>query len=407
LRSEVASEVIFELKSQFWQETCFRRPDGSVFGIWIPADQRVQQQKELQKLQSELLHLQGLQKHFLGNLSHEIRTPLNAILGFSELLKSDSPVDSKDSFLALIQENGHSLLQLMEDLVDLSLLQSGDASQNLTRFDPYLLLEELFEWARLRSEKSEISIRMVRPREGSVGIVSDRLRVLRILQLLVEQSLRSTSSGQITLALEHLDSKWCFWVRDTAIHDLTEEEYTEAMLSEHSQENRLSRLGLTHVFCEAQANFLGLELSKRPLEPIGWEKALLIPVHEAGMDRLPRILVAEDNMANYLVLAGLLDEGVELYHVEDGAAAIQIVRERPKFFDLVIMDLRMPKVNGLEGTLGIRQIDPTLPVIALTAFALGEEVEQAMQVGFADFLFKPATRERLWGAIRMYARRTR
>jgi CheY-like chemotaxis protein/signal transduction histidine kinase len=420
LQSFVEGEAILPTSFRIWsgsqgwwdfEEWRIPLPDHSILGFWMDHSLQVQQQKELLRLNSEIQEVHDLQGHFLDNLSHEVRTPLNAIMGSAEVLQQSLVKAPEQQYLNLILSNGEGLLQLMDDLVELALLQSNQATLRLGEVQAEVFLNEVFDWLRKRSHNSNLSISLVRPL-GRISILkTDPKRFMRLVQLMFEQTLRITPVGQVVFSIDEVEGFWHFWIRDTSLCseecelECDSSQRTSMIEDENLKENRVSRLGLLTTLMDEQVRFLGGDLQRKILEPSGIERRFIVPLVNDSDRECLRILLAEDSNANALVMEAMLGNEVHLHRVVNGQEAIDCFALDPKAWDLILMDLRMPKVDGFEATHQILAIDPHIPIVAITAFSLEEYMEHALQIGFADFLLKPISREKLLSVIQQYSRR--
>ncbi len=358
-----------------------------------------------------------LKSAFLANMSHEIRTPMNSIVGFSALLKDRELSDEKkDEFIDIIKSNSDYLLGLIEGIIDISRVESGNVEIKWEKIDARELFRDLKE--RMQPLKPGLELRY---NAGDTPLfISDRVKLNQVLSNLISNAIKFTSEGYVEYSLRKEKDTLLFSVEDTGTG-----------IKEKDREKIFRRFvqGETSIWMSRQGTGLGLPLAKAYIEKLGgkmwvesnWGKGstfwftipyISVEIHETevsepagntpSLDRSLNILVAEDDMAGYMLIEEILkNAGAEIVHAPNGREAVKLVSSRE--FDLVLMDIRMPVMNGLEATRKIKSINPKLPVIAVTANALKDEQEDAFQAGCDYYLSKPLQSEKLFDLIKKFA----
>jgi signal transduction histidine kinase/CheY-like chemotaxis protein len=387
---------------------------------------------------------------FLANMSHELRTPLNAILGFTQLLqrKNTTTKDYREG-LNLIQRSGEHLLTLINDVLDLSKIESGHATFNPIGFDLYQLLDEIQEIFALRSEDKGLQLLMEHQTNIPQYIRTDQLKLRQILINLLSNAIRFTQDGGVAVRIKTLEN-------GLSLERQSSFRQTSSLMSAPAELNELqiyfevedTGLGistdeLTSVFepfvqtetgRQAQEGTgLGLPISRKFVELLGGNIkvtsrvnqgtlfAFNIPVEVVSASQLPistpsrrvialepgqlnyRILVVDDNPSNRLLIVKLLNPlGFEVQQAQNGQEAIQAWQNwRPH---LIWMDMRMPIMNGYEAT---RQIKSTTQgqatvIIALTASSYEEERGVLLSAGCDDFIRKPFKEKTLFEVMKKH-----
>ncbi|MCS3265557.1 ATP-binding protein [Bacteroides fragilis] len=356
---------------------------------------------------------------FLANMSHEIRTPLNAIVGFSELLAAANTEEEKQKYLEILHTNSELLLQLVNDILDLSKIEAGTLEFVYSDVDINLLLNDLEQLFRMKiGSNSPVQI-ITEPGLSSCMVHTDRNRIAQVVSNFVSNAIKFTTEGSIRIGYQSSENGLRFYVSDTGSGISADklEGVFDRFVRLQSDKNG-NGLGLS--ICKTIVNKLGGEIGAesevgkgstfwftlpehsdiKPKVIIEKEQeelpsAVRVPVIDAGSDKKLSILVAEDMEDNYRLCEAILASRYELHWAHNGEEAISLfLKFQP---DIILMDIRMPEVNGYEATEAIRQMSATVPIIALTAFAYEEDRQKIMHSGFTDFLTKPISSKVLLG----------
>lgn len=362
-----------------------------------------------------------LKMAFLANMSHEIRTPLNAIVGFSELLAAANTEEEKQKYLEILHTNSELLLQLVNDILDLSKIEAGTLEFVYSDVDINLLLNDLEQLFRMKiGSNSPVRI-ITEPGLPSCMVHTDRNRIAQVVSNFVSNAIKFTTEGSIRIGYQSSENGLRFYVSDTGSGISADklEGVFDRFVRLQSDKNG-NGLGLS--ICKTIVNKLGGEIGAesevgkgstfwftlpehsdiKPKVIIEKEQeelpsAVRVPVIDAGSDKKLSILVAEDMEDNYRLCEAILASRYELHWAHNGEEAISLfLKFQP---DIILMDIRMPEVNGYEATEAIRQMSATVPIIALTAFAYEEDRQKIMHSGFTDFLTKPISSKVLLGKL--------
>jgi PAS domain S-box-containing protein len=353
-----------------------------------------------------------LKTAFLANMSHEIRTPMNSIVGFSNLL-NDPKLNPKkrDEFLSHILKSSNLLLSLIDDIIDISKIEAGQLNINLQKFRVNSLVRDTFETFRDANANEEVEYRLVLPRgTETLECHTDPVRLRQILMNLLSNAAKFTQQGFIELGYrlnpQPTRPKLEFYLQDTGIgiennkQSLIFERFRQI---DDSQSRKYGGTGL------------GLSISKRLVELLsgsirvessvgkGSTFYFTIPYILPEEKKKPapsadknkynwkdkKILVAEDENSNYeLIKAALTGTKAEVMRARNGEEAVSTVAGGT-IPDLVLMDIRMPKMNGYEATRKIKADHPDIPVIAITAYAMSEDESKSLAAGCDMYISKP------------------
>lgn len=378
--------------------------------------ERVQRSNELIEAKKRAEEADRMKSVFLANMSHEIRTPLNAIVGFSEIIAMTQDEQEKKEYLSIIQKNSNLLLQLINDILDLSRIESGKSEMNFQLTDISGLVDEVEKVHRLKM-KSGIKLEVIRPQE-EVWILVDRNRLTQVLFNFLSNAIKNTHEGCITLGLKVSDEWVKLYVTDTGC-GIPEEKLPFIFDRFEKLNDFVQGTGLGLSICQSIVERLGGQIDVESKIGVGSTFSMRLPRSQVRLDadgrvvpdtsgkcqkaedrNRKRILIAEDVEANYMQINILLKKEFTISWVTNGEEAVNsFLRERP---DLILMDIRMPIMNGIQATEKIRSISLDIPIIAVTANAFYSEQQQALAAGCNDLIAKPYTLEKLKETIALY-----
>lgn len=394
------------------------------------------QSEELRSASERLEEANRIKGAFLASVSHEMRTPLNAVLGFSDLLIEELEGQEHSahavSALKTIQRNGQHLLDLINDILDLSKVEAGKMTLDLGPVRVREFVDEID--ALFRGRMEEKGLAFVVKYKGLVPetITTDRVRLRQILINLLANALKFTEKGRVRLAVEFLRSPdaqplLSFRVADTGIgiDPSTVDKLFEPFMQCEATARRFGGTGLGLSICRRLARLLGGDVSVQSIVGVGseftatiatgsLEGAPLVSMDSASSNacaaddtltgmiapKLPiRILLAEDGRDNQRLLVFMLGKaGAEVEAVENGRDCIDRYFEAEsagKPFDLILMDMQMPVLDGYEATRQLRARGCDAPIVALTANARPGDREEALEAGCTDYATKPIVRPAL------------
>ncbi|MCF8304102.1 MAG: response regulator [Bacteroidales bacterium] len=380
--------------------------------------------KELEEARKKAEEGDRLKSAFLANMSHEIRTPLNGIVGFAELF-DDPEIDDKDSkrYRHIIKENSHQLLNIVSDLLDISKLDAGQIELYEEAFSLNGLMDELFETLQLKAGEHGIELRVQKDLgDKKAYIRSDKYRLMQIINNLVSNALKFTDEGYVKYGYRLKQKNLEFYVEDTGIGIRPE------MQEKIFERFRQADLEITKI---RGGTGLGLTITKNLVEIMGGKiwlesekgKGSIFyfnipykPAHEFQKEAVSDttvlnehdvssthvVLIVEDEESNFDYMSTILKRmNLKVIGALTGEEAIEKTKKHPEI-ELILMDIKLPVLNGYEAIREIRKDHPHIPIVAQTAFASEKDRITANEAGCDDYLVKPIRSQHLKDMIKKY-----
>ncbi len=396
----------------------------SINGLTYDITDRKKTEDELVKAKEKAEESDRLKSAFLANMSHEIRTPMNGILGFAELLKEPELSGEKQlEYIQIIKKSGDRMLNIINDIVDISKIEAGLMSILETPTNINTQIEEVYSFFNPEAQYKGISLSVKTglPSKASV-IVTDREKIYAILTNLVKNAVKYCDKGSIEIGYVLKNGFLEFFVRDTGLGIPADRQ--EAIFDRFIQAD----IADTRAY---QGAGLGLSISKSYVEMLGGKIRVesetgkgsvfyfTIPYHvkhaagmpaqidqqpfvpEQQLSRLKVLLVEDDENSELLIKMAIKNLCREIISENTGKSAVETCRNNPDI-DLILMDIKMPDMDGYEATRLIRQFNPKVIIIAQTAFGLAGERENALSAGCTDYLAKPINIKLMRELIRSY-----
>lgn len=398
--------------------------NGSVTGIrglLIDISTQKQVEMELIAAKERAEASDRLKTAFLNNISHEIRTPLNGILGFAPfIVDPNTTYDERQDYLDMLDSSGQRLLQTVTDFMDISLITSANYEIHPKRIHADKILNQIFQTFPVPKGKKHLSfIAEISPELKNITINTDSAVLEKICRHLLDNAFKFTLNGSITFRAEANNGILTCYVIDTGIGIGTKAlgQVFETFVQEDVSTSRGyegSGLGLSIV--KGFVSLLGGSFSVRSEKGSGSTFFFSIPCskeqnqdqtsqiateNKNGLNGNNVILIVEDDRTNYLYINILLKSFYTTLHAENGLKAVEIVKKNPEIA-LILMDVKLPLMNGLDATREIKLLRPELPVIAVTAYAQSNDQVRCFEAGCDEYLPKPISKEILYMKIEKF-----
>lgn len=392
---------------------------------------RIHQQEQLidalDESQQQEKKLAAVKDQFLANMSHEIRTPMNAVLGFTHLLQAQPLNDRSKEYVNAISGAGRNLLEIINDILDISKIESGMMRIEATSFSLRGVLHSVDTLFKARAEEKHLHLTVTAGEKVPDLLYGDVMRLTQVLVNLMSNAIKFTAEGEVSIQVTQTWSednavRLLFTVSDTGIGiapsklDSIFDRFNQAEAAT-TRKYGGTGLGLTIVkqLVELQNGFISVE--SKPGKGSTFKVELpytlgeMLPENSEALpsesDQLPIhpdiwLLVAEDNRMNQNLLRHLLSSWQLQYKVvNNGKEALQALEKQA--FDLVLMDIQMPEMDGYSAVVKIRQeLHSNIPVIAMTAHAMEGEREKCLQMGMNEYISKPIDEDTLYRMIQVY-----
>ena len=391
-----------------------------VYTILKDITKRKKAEEELKIAKQKAEQSDKLKTEFIHNMSHEIRTPMNGIMGFASFLKdSDLSKDQRNEYISVIENSGRQLLRIIDDILEISRLDTKQVKMIEEEVCLNNLLMEQYSIFKMQSDTQRIPLYLKETMTCEEStIISDASKLKKIIGNLLENAFKYTQKGFIelgyNLAGTPAEPTLEIYVKDTGVGISAKNQKT--IFERFSQEEKeLSQktgglglgLSIAKENTELLGGFISLESKKGkgalfkitiPYKPVlNSVKDVYSSYSQVDNDGFSTVLIAEDEDTNFLYLETVLKYlgmSIRILHAKNGEEAVAICQEHPEI-KVVLMDLKMPVMDGYEATRHIKTIRPNLPVVAQTAYSSVEDEQKALQAGCDAFMTKPITKETL------------
>ncbi|MBU1249283.1 MAG: PAS domain S-box protein [Proteobacteria bacterium] len=401
-------------------------PNKNILATIWDITQRKQLEQELLAAKVAAEAASAAKSEFLANMSHEIRTPMVGILGMTDMVLSMDLKEQQREYLAGIKSASLSLLDIINDILDFSKIEANKMELKLAPFSLQERLDSLYDTFRLDAESKGISLVFSKEEGIPDGLMGDAGRLGQVLANLLSNAIKFTDKGRVKLSV-HLSklsghkTRLRFEVEDTGIgipDDKLDQLFDVFSQLDPSLTKRQRGTGLGLAISRRLVEMMGGSIELRSQVGVGSRFCFRLSFRQQAHAKKTtqgslasstarrkgvRVLLAEDNMLNQEFLTHFLQEAGHVVTVaENGRVVLELLAQQQ--FDIVLMDIQMPEVDGLKATALIRSskgggVDPAIPIIALTAYAMKGDKDRMLAAGMNDYLTKPVDMEKLFAKI--------
>jgi len=440
--NEQAIDILKKLSSgKTWAgEFYVRRKDGSSFpalvtdtpildsngeltgiiGISSDITERKHAEMELIEAKEKAEESDRLKTAFLNNVSHEIRTPMNSIVGFSGFLNDpDLKPNKRQEFTDIIIKSSEHLLAIIDDIIRIASIESGQEKIQKNEININLICDLIKDQFSSKANEKNVTLSLIPGLTGDeADIITDATKLTQILTNLIGNALKFTHQGYINYGYKLKNSQLEFYVEDSGIGiplDMQEKVFDRFRQIETTATRNFGGSGLGLSISKAYVEILGGKMWLTSEMGKGSVFYFTIPYKKTNPKKLPDIpsvkgldfefkttktvLIAEDEISNFILLEEmLLDSGINIIRAVNGLEAVRLCQLNPNI-DLVLMDIKMPEMDGYEATKRIKEFKPDLPIIAQTAYITEADRVKALACGCSDYISKPISKRLLLSKI--------
>lgn len=423
--------VIFEAQLKFsdkndkWMRTTLSpyTKGNKVIAVDTDITSLKEYETELKQAKEKAEESDRIKTIFLSNMSHEVRTPLNGILGFSELLiHKEISSDDREKYVEIIKSNGEQLIRIIYDILDMSLIETNqlkiwNSDFSLTKFCEELV--EFFQFYKSSIGKSEIKLIKELNIDTELDLIfSDNSRLKQVLMNVLKNGFKFTDEGHVKLGCSTNTNNILFFVEDTGIGiepSKIDDVFERFRQADEKSTRKYGGNGLGLSISKGIIEKMGGNIWIDPEYTIGFRICFVIPlkqsekvINENEKSRIgeqhistikdKRILIVEDHDISYQYLESLLQPfSGSLLRAKNGHEAVQKIKGN--HFDLVLMDINLPELNGIEATKEVRKFNKNIPIIAQTVYAMPTEESSILESGCNDVISKPINSKKLFEKI--------
>lgn len=402
-----------------WRLVPWRDDRGDIAGVVVvvePIDEQVRYERSLEQARRVAEEAGSARMRFLARVSHEIRTPMNGVLGLTDILLSGPLEPAQREHAGTLKQVAQALMLVVGDMLDYSKVEAGELSLDVAPADIRHLLGHALEGLGAQARNKGIRLETRVEPDVQVALVDER-RLEQLLVNLVGNAVKFTDEGRVEVAVSRDGRRLRFDIRDSGAGigpEQLEHLFDEFAVGDESMARKQGGTGLGLAISRRLAHLMGGSIEVQSTRGLGSTFSLLIDGPEAGVEANPvaalaggRILVVDDNRVNRVVAKKMLERlGYQTEVAEDGYEVLEWL-DRGERFDAILMDVQMPRMDGLSATRRIRERgDPSgsVPIVALTAHAMESDRASCIEAGMDGYLTKPVNADRLQSMLQRMLR---
>jgi signal transduction histidine kinase/DNA-binding response OmpR family regulator len=414
---------------QGWRENyIYKLASGEIVAIFTDVTDIKEVEEQLKKQNIELLKAKNkaeesdrLKTAFLQNISHEIRTPLNGIIGFTSLLNNPNLIPEKrNNYSEIIKQSSNQLLSIISDIISIATVETGQEEINENNVNINAICEGMRDLFTLKSQSSGIPITFnTEINNNNSFVLTDETKLIQILTNLINNAFKYTNEGSINVSIKEKNSEIEFSVKDTGIGiapEFHKKIFKRFVQAENTETRAYGGSGLGLSISKAFVQLLGGKIWLTSALGKGSEFYFTIPNKisstqslnkDIGLEskmklKTNRLLVVDDEPFNLLLIKEVLSEmNLEIIHAKNGKEAVELCQTNPDI-SLILMDIKMPVMDGNTATKLIKKFSPDLPIIAVTAYGMDNEKNKFANVGYNGYITKPINEDELKNKMMKY-----
>jgi len=363
-----------------------------------------------------------IKSNFLANMSHEIRTPMNGIIGMTKLMEKTILGDKQKHYVEVINSSANSLLSIINDILDFSKIEAKKLEIDKVDFNLLNLISNIKNIIEFKAQEKSIEFEIIYDK-NNINLYGDSLRISQVLINLLNNAIKFTDKGYVKLIISHANNDFTFEIKDSGVgiaKNQQEQLFNSFTQADASTTRKHGGTGLGLSISKELVKLMGGRIVLDSQEGVGSSFSFSInlepslskledkPKNTATIEELyqlnnSQILLVEDNLTNQEIIIGLLQgSGINISIANNGVEAVDMFKANKDKYELILMDLQMPIMGGIEATKIIKEMDSDIPIVALTANAMKEDVQKTKEIGMNEHLNKPIDVEKLYEVFLKY-----